>query len=425
MWPGWLPKTDLVFLLLTLAVLLLGACQPSPPVPQLTIAVNAGVEGDALKAAAADYEQRFGVRVQIVELPYANLFEKQLVDLLNRTGAYDVLMLDDPWMPRYAATGELTPLEPLYAQKAPTGPDSDFLAPCLAVCRHPYGNGNLYALPYVGNSQLFFYRQDLFEKYGLAAPKTWAEVGRAARAILRGERKVYGYVMRAAQGNAVVADFMPLLWAFGGDILDAQGNPVLNSPEAIAALQFMLELGQVSPPGYASFNADEVAAHLLQGTAAMSINWPAWIPAVDDPSKSRVVGKIGFSAIPGGKRAGVAAIGNWLLAIPRGSRRVELAFDFILWATSSEQMRISAERGNPPTRRSLFQDASLRAKYRSYPVQLHSLETSRPRPRTPLWNEIENVLGVYLSKANAGELGAEDALRQAHAQIIQILKRNP
>ncbi len=420
-----LPKIGFVFPLLLLAVLLLGTCQPSPPAAELTIAVNAGVEGDALKAAAADYERRFGVRTQIVELPYANLFEKQLVDLLNRTGAYDVLMLDDPWMPRYAATGEMTPLEPLFAQKAPTGPDDDFLAPCLAVCRDPYGNGNLYALPYVGNSQLFFYRQDLFEKYGLAAPKTWADVGRAARAIRRGERNVYGYVMRAAQGNAVVADFMPLLWAFGGDILDAQGNPALDSPEAIAALEFMLELGRLSPPGYASFNADEVAAHLLQGTAAMSINWPAWIPAVDDPSKSRVVGKIGFSAIPGQQRAGVAAIGNWLLAIPRGSRHVERAFDFILWATSPEQMRISAERGNPPTRRSLFQDPGLRAKYRSYPVQLHSLETSRPRPRTPLWNEMENVLGVYLSKANAGELGAEDALRQAQAQIAQILKRNP
>ena len=54
--------------------------------------------------------------------------------------------------------------------------------------------------------------------------------------------------MRAAAGNAVVTDFLPLLWAFGADIFSPDGKPVLNSPQAIAALKFMLELGNVTPP---------------------------------------------------------------------------------------------------------------------------------------------------------------------------------
>src|SRR5260370_6783086 len=110
---------------------------------------------------------------------------------------------------------------------------------------------------------------------------------------------MFVYVMRAAPGNAVVADFMPLLWAFGGDVLDLSGKPVTDSPAAIDALKFMLELGKYSPPGYAGFNADEVSAHLLQSTAAMSINWPAWIAAMDDAAKSKVVDKIEFSPMPG------------------------------------------------------------------------------------------------------------------------------
>lgn len=422
---GRVPSAPLTVLGLCLvAVLTLGGCQRRATAPELTIAVNAGVEGDALKAAAADYEQRFGVRIQIVELPYANLFEKQLVDLVTGTGAYDVIMLDDPWLPRYAESGQLLLLESLFEKKGLPGPESDFLPPCLAVCRHPYKTGPLYALPYVGNAQLFFYRKDLFDKYGLDAPATWTEVRRAARLISRGEENVYGYVMRAAQGNAVVADFMPLFWAFGAEMFDGNGNPAVNSTQASVALNFMLELGTLSPPGYASFNADEVAAHLLQGTAAMSINWPAWIPAVDDPAKSRVVGKIAFAPLPGEKVPGVAAIGNWLLAIPRSSRNINRAFDFLLWATNAEQMKISALRGNPPTRRSIFHDPELLQKYRSYPAQLHSIETSRPRPRTPLWNEVENVFGIYLSKANAGELSAEETLKRANAEIAEIMKRN-
>ena len=97
--------------------------------------------------------------------------------------------------------------------------------------------------------------------------------------------------------------------------------------------------------------------------------------------------------------------------------------DFLLWATSAEQMKRSAERGNPPTRRSLFTDAALVAKFPSYPAQLRSLETSRPRPRTPQWNEIENAFGIFLSKANSGELTPEDAMNQANAEIEKIIQR--
>lgn len=421
-----IPFTVPIFFVLLLAGLLpLGGCQSRQATAELTIAVNAGVEGDALKAAAADYQERFGVRMHVVELPYANLFEKQLVDLVSATGAYDVIMLDDPWFPRYVEDDRLAPLEPMFKQRSLPGPDPDFLPACLAVCRHPYQSGQLFALPYVGNSQLFFYRRDLFDKYGLEAPATWSEVLRAARVISEGEAGMYGYVMRAAQGNAVVADFMPLLWAFGAEMFDPDGNPAVSSPQGVAALEFMLELGRFTPPGYASFNADEVNAHLLQGTAAMSINWPAWVPAVDDPSKSRVIGKIAFAPMPGEKNSGVAEIGNWLLAIPRGSRNPERAFDFLLWATSAEQMKLSAARGNPPTRLSVFQDPELLEQYRSYPVQLESLRSSRPRPRTPRWNEVENAFGIYLSKANTGELSAAEAMQRANAEIAKIVKRQP
>ena len=57
------------------------------------------------------------------------------------------------------------------------------------------------------------------------------------------------------------------------------------------------------------------------------------------------------------------------------------------------------------------------------PAQLRSLEGSRPRPRTPLWNEIENAFGIYLSKANSGELSAEDAMNQANQEITKIIER--
>jgi len=87
-------------------------------------------------------------------------------------------------------------------------------------------------------------------------------------------------------------------------------------------------------------------------------------------------------------------------------------------------MRQAALRGNPPTRRSLFLDPDLRRRFRSWPAQLASLESARPRPRTPQWNEIENTFGVYLSQANSGKLSPEEALRRTGREIGRILERS-
>jgi multiple sugar transport system substrate-binding protein len=415
----WPIKTRAVFAVLAAALAILaGGC--GKPLPKITIAINAGVEGDALRSAAVEWGDKSGTEIEVVELPYSNLFEKLLLDLTSKTGAYDVIMMDDPWFPRMAEGGKLVELPQ---------PDSDFLESTLNVCREPYKTGKFYALPYVGNSQLFFYRKDLFEREHLPEPATWDDV--LADASKLGFRTVlnapsterFGYVMRAAPGNASVTDFMPLFWAYGAEMFDAAGNPTVNSKEGVAALEMMLKLGQFSPPGYAGFNADEVSAHLLQSTAAMSINWPAWIPAMDDPKKSKVVSQIGFAQMPGERKPGQAELGAWLLAVPVASRNVERAKQFINWATSKQPMKEAAVRGNPPTRRQVFTDPNLIERLRAFPAQLKSLETARPRPRTPQWNEIENAFGIAISKANAGSLSATAAMNQAQSDIAAIVSR--
>ena len=432
MYPPHMKCARLILVFTALCIVFVSACLRAgkQDTRTLTLAINSGVEGDALKQAARDYETQTGRHINIAEFPYANLFEKELIDLNAHSNAYDLIMLDDPWFPKFASLNVLSDLTPLLQKRGKAGPDDDFVATSLALGREPYQTGTLYALPYVGNSQLFFYRKDLFQKHNLKEPTTWDEVLVAAKAFSELETngapdggRVYGYVMRAAQGNAAVADFMPIFWAFGGEMFDANGKPTVNSSQGIAALQFMIELGKYSPPGYASFNADDVGAHLLQGTAAMSINWPAWISSFNDATKSKVIGKMEFTTLPGAQEPGQAEIGNWLIAIPRDSGNADAAIDFLLWATSAEQMKRSALRGNPPTRKSLFQDPELVAKYPAYPAQLRSLESSRPRPRTPYWNEIENAFGIFLSKANSGDLTAAEAMNQANAEIEKILQR--
>src|SRR5260370_21512814 len=108
-------------------------------------------------------------------------------------------MIDDPWFPRLAQNDALASL-------GAASPDPDFLKSCLEVCRQA---GAYYALPYVGNSGLFFYRQDLFGKYGLYAPDTLSGVVAAPEKNGAGA-KMYGDGMPPAAGRPRGAPFPPL-----------------------------------------------------------------------------------------------------------------------------------------------------------------------------------------------------------------------
>jgi multiple sugar transport system substrate-binding protein len=127
--------------------------------------------------------------------------------------------------------------------------------------------------------------------------------------------------------------------------------------------------------------------------------------------------------MPGERAPGVGELGTWLVAIPAVSKHAADASDFIFWATEAGQMKQAALRGNPPTRRSVFEDAQLLAKFRAFPAQLKSLEGARPRPRTAQWNEIENAFGIYLSKANAGTTPPDEALKSAAREIAAVIAR--
>ena len=110
---------------------------------RLTLAVVSGVEGEALKQAARRYQAETGTIVEVVEFPYNDLYAKELLDLTTRSGSYDLVMLDDPWFPRFAEGELMADLGPMYESRGLAGPDPDFLPVSINLCRHPYETGAL------------------------------------------------------------------------------------------------------------------------------------------------------------------------------------------------------------------------------------------------------------------------------------------
>ena len=391
----------------------------------ITVLVPSGSEGDGLRAAATDYAAMKGTKVEIVQAPYSNVFEQAANAGQTKSGAFDIVLMDDPWIPFFAENGHLEDLTPYFNAMGVPGPDNDFLGKSLAVCRNPYNTGPFVCIPYVGNAQMFFYDGSKFAEQGLPnGPKTWDDVIKAAKAMTdAGGGRYYGYVFRGGQGNPVVADFMPIFWSYGGNLFNSDRSKVtIDTPEGAAAMATFMTLRDVSPKGVESYNANEVGQALAAGTAASSINWPNWVGTFEDPSQSKMVGKISYSAIPSGSHAGSSEIGHWTMGIMSAAKNKQEAFDFMVWATSPEQIKISATRGNPPVRFSVFTDPELTSqeKFRHFPTLMEAINFSTPRPRHPKWPEIENAFGIELSKAVAGTITPAEALKNAQAAVEGI-----
>lgn len=387
---------------------------------KLVIAGRDGNFAKALKIAADAYVAKNPtVEIERLELNGSGLLEKVTVAMRESSDAYDVIMLDDPWAPEFMSKGWLADLDKLGG-----GVDEDFVKPTRDVARFPFGTGTHFAVPFVGNVEMFAYNKEILAKHKLNAPASWADVVAAAKTISDAGGDASGVVLRGKKANPIVTGFLPILWANGGDVIDANGKAVLDSESAETALRQFLELAKYAPQGIETYDATEVRDALQQGKTAMSIEiWPSWIPALDDPAVSKAVGQVEVMAAPGQSAGPAPMLGSWLLAVPELSKKKELARDFIDFATSPEmQKRIALETGNPPTRASVYADPEVVKAYRWYPAQFAALKIAKPRPRTERWAKIEAIMGDYLQLALIGSMPPGDALAEANQRIARALE---
>ena len=105
------------------------------------------------------------------------------MELVEGRGDFDLIILDDPWTSEFLPAGFLENLDPWFESTGKKLSD-DFIASLLALGSWPYPEGSQYALPIVGNVQLFAYRRDLFEAHGLSIRRqlglTWLQLQRSS-----------------------------------------------------------------------------------------------------------------------------------------------------------------------------------------------------------------------------------------------------
>lgn len=377
---------------------------------KLAIAARGGSHVAAMEAVKEAFEKEHNVTLEIVGLEGADLKQKVSLDAKNNKGAYDLIMADDPWMPEFSEAGMFAKLSELDVQA-----DADFEDSSLALGKYPYETGELFALPFAGNVQLFFYNKALLDKHNYSVPQTWGDVLSMAESIHAADGAA-GYVIRGQQGNPIVSDFLPIFWAHGGQVFDDNWQAQVNAEAGVQALNTYIGLLKVGE----NYETTDIVSSVSEGKAAMALGWPSWFIAGEEAKADYA--PIPSQAASGGAAMSTGMIGNWMMGVAANSQNKDLAAKFLTYITSAETQKKMVEHGGVPTRKSVYLDSELAAKYKHFPVQLEALQNSVARPRTPKWSRVEEALGAELSAAIAGTKSVEDALNAAKQSIDEIMK---
>jgi ABC-type glycerol-3-phosphate transport system substrate-binding protein len=280
----------------------------------------------------------------------------------------------------------------------------------------------------------------LYTAKGLKPAQTYDELLSNAKALNDPNNRSYGLALRGFAGAGQNMYIYPSLFrGFGGQWFDGK-NLVVNSPIAVAALEWYVNaLTNYAPPAVRNWNWPDIADAFSQGTLACYVDAHSSAAVINNPEKSKVVGKIAYARWPkgpAGKR--VTSIWNWGFPINAAlsERAKKATWLFITWATSAEtQARTSWKFAGPAKRSGLnrlslwqsteFANAMKDAGDNFIPAALESLEQDTDvewRPRLPQWPAIGDTMGTAIQVALVGQKKPKDALDEAQARIAQIMR---
>ena len=354
--------------------------------------------------AIGDFErQNPGVKVVSEIGPQSST---QLHDLLtqklrNRDTRLDVFVMDVIWPAEFASAGWALPLDSYFT---PAEREKFLQAP---VAAGQY-RGQFFGVPLFIDAGLLYYRKDLLEKYNLPPPRTWPELVKTAKTILAGERdpNLVGFSGQFKQYEGLVCNMMEYILSNGGALWDEKRMvSALAEPPAQAAVRFVRDriIGEISHRGVLAYEEPESLALFTQGQAIFHRNWPyAWSVA-SDAAKSKIAGKVGMTPLPGfSVGRGVATLGGWQLGISRFSQKPGLAWRFATFMSGPEiQKRIALATGRAPTRLALYDDPEIAKKIPQLKSLLKTFNQAVPRPRTPVYAPLSNIMQRYFSSVLA------------------------
>src|SRR5271170_185566 len=398
---------------------------------KLEVILAKGPRGDNLQKYIKEFTELTGIKVGSEVIPEQQQRQKAVIELASGKPSFDVVHLSYHVQKRqFEKAGWLADITPYMTDPNLTAPDlveSDFTAAGLQYAKND--KGEMLSLPWSVDYFILYYNKEMFQKKGVAVPKTLDEMVEAAEKLTDPKEGTFGFVGRGLR-NANMTLWTNFFLDYGGEFLDARGNILTDGPEAIEATKLYQHLlTKTAPPGVAGFNWMESMASLTQGRAAMWIDGVGWAPPIEDPNASRVVGKIGYALVPAGPKGQYSAAYGDGIGIPEASTKKEAAYLYCQWAVSKTMgARLLQSGGGVPFRNSILNDETVRKGVKMPPEWLDSVIGSAKISKLGLpvivpVAEFRDIVGAAVTATLSGADPATE-LKKAHEQFRPILERS-
>jgi len=379
---------------------------------------------DPVPGLLRQFEARHpGVRVKPESLSWNSDDQHQffVINMEGRGAAFDVMMLDVVWVAEFARAGWLLDLRPWVS--------AEELAPHFPSTIEPATwNGGVWAMPWLMNVGMLYYRTDLLARHGLAAPRTWEELRAQVARIRAAERdaRLDGVVWQGRQYEGLTVNALEAIWANGTRVLDDAGAPLPDPERAAGALAFLRSLitSGASPSWVTAADEELTRRHFGDGRAIFHRNWP-YAMDLFQQAGSAVRGKVGIASLPGraGVGDGVGSSGGAHLGVDRRTRHPELAAALVRFLAGAEaQKAMSVGGALNPTRMALYHDPDVVRAHPDFPAIYELMLRARPRPVTPYYLMLSTTLQPEFSAVLVGVKTPEAAVAQARRRLAYLLE---
>ena len=275
----------------------------------VNVMTQTGAIQEPLQRRAPEFEKMTGAKINIIAVPFSDLYQKVLTDWASGTNSVDAAVFAPQWMVDYVSGGYLEELGPRIAKDKKI--EWDQIAPFFRNFSATY-NGKIYLVPLDGDFHMLYYRTDVLEKAGLKPPRTWDEYLEVAKALngkdFNGDgSKGYGSCIakkRNAQSYWFITDISgSMIQSKGtgqGTFFDTKDmKPLIDNEAFRKALEFLKELGKYGPPNELNLDVSDTRPLFVSGKCALNLDWGDVGVLAIDPKTSKVIDKTGSVITPG------------------------------------------------------------------------------------------------------------------------------
>ncbi|MHA5048411.1 extracellular solute-binding protein [Streptomyces sp. SD15] len=375
---------------------------------------NATNEAPTYQALVKSFEKANpDVKVKYVNVPFDQA-QNKFDTAAGASGAPDVLRSEVGWTPAFAKKGYFLPLDGTEA----LADESKFQPSLIEQAKY---DGKTYGVPLVTDTLALVYNKEIFEKAGVEAPTTWAELKTAAAAIKK-KTGVDGY-----WGSTQAYYAQSFLYGEDTDTVDADAKKItVKSAAAVKGYETWEGLFDGSGLHKADTTVDAYA-HIqeafVSGKVASIIQGPWEITNFYKGSAFKDKANLGIVSVPAGStgKAG-APTGGHNLSVYAGSDKAhqEASLKFLKFMTSAtSQETIALKNSTLPTR-----DDAYTAKVKADPGiagYQTVLAAAQPRPALPEYSSLWGPLDTELNKVAAGNESLDKGLSNAETAIAKLV----